>query len=36
MKDVPIASVLSRAGLEGANADLAFAALCDAGLTTAG
>ena len=38
MKDVPIASVLSRAGLEDANANLAFAgeqarlAIADLGL----
>ena len=36
MKDVPIASVLSGVGLEGANADSGFAALCDAGLTRPG
>ena len=36
MQDVPIADVLARAGLGGANADRGFAALCGAGLTHPG
>ena len=36
MKDVPIADLLSRAGLRDSNADLGLAALRDAGLTRAG
>ena len=36
MQDVPIADVLVRAGLGGANADRGFAALCGAGLTRPG
>lgn len=36
MRDVPIADLLSRAGLEGDDAERGLAALCDAGLTRSG
>ena len=36
MQDVPIAHVLSGAGLDGPNADRGYAAMCDAGLTRRG